>query len=173
MRSRILALVLIVLLLAGCGAATSNTETEQALELPTAYDWPDYRKSFDLPIRVFQYKRHKIQSVTVTVDLPANLLAAHDTLTLEVDIRSGTKGAFEAFSPYFSVNESTFYNPPIPVTKEPQRQTVDVTLKTEHLQPGPNTLRAGFRWNGNYYCSGVGCGYVIWKMAFKDMETTE
>lgn len=157
-------IVLIIGLLTGCGMTTP----QETPDFPTAYTWQDYQESFEMPIRVFQYNRHKIQHVTVTVDLPASLLEGRDTLILAVDIQSMTKGGFEHFSPYIKVNESVLYRPTIPVEDTPQRQIVEMPLETQHLQPGPNTLSAGFRWDGEFGCSGVGCGYVILELDFKE-----
>lgn len=152
--------MLAILLLAGCAA----TELKPSKEFH--FDWPDYREPLVQGMQIFQYGEYKIQSVTVAVDLPENVLNQEEII-LVLLIESKTEGAFEYFSPFIRVN-SAFQTARVPVKPEEQRQLVEVTLNPEHLHVGQNILQPTFKWNGNYACSGVGCGYLIYTMAFKD-----
>jgi hypothetical protein len=147
-------------LLAGC----AGIELKPSKEFH--FDWPDYREPLVQGMQIFQYGKHKIQSITVAVDLPEDFLNQEEII-LALLIESKTEGAFEYFSPFIRVN-SAFQIASVPVKMKEQRQLVEVTLNPEHLYAGQNILQPSFKWNGNYACVGIGCGYVIYTMAFKD-----
>lgn len=154
--------MLLILFVAGC--ATVSQEAPEVSDV----NWPDYRQSLSQGMNVFQYGRHKIQSATITVDLPADFLNEHEEIILVIDLESRTEGGFEVFAPFIRINGSAFQTSSIPVKKLPYRQTVEAKIKRKHLKAGQNTLQPTFRWKGKYYCIGIGCGYVIHKVFFKD-----
>jgi hypothetical protein len=163
MKKTIIGLMFLIVFMAGC--ATVSKEAPEVSDVI----WPDYRKPLSQEMNVFQYGRHKIQSATITVDLPEDFLNKHEEIILIVDLESRTKGGFEVFAPFVRINRSTLFKTSgISVRDLPYRQIVESKIKREHLKAGQNTLQPTFRWKGNYYCSGIGCGYVIHKVSFKD-----
>ena len=56
--------MLLIVFVAGC--ATVSKEAPEVSEV----NWLDYRKPLSRDMNIFQYKQHKIQSATITVDLP-------------------------------------------------------------------------------------------------------
>ncbi len=155
--------MLLIIFVAGCAPVSQRGPEVSDVS------WPDYRKPLVQDMPVFQYGRHKIQSATISVDLPEDFLKDREEIILVFDLESRTEGGFEVFSPYVRINRSAFKTSGIPVKNLPYRQVAEAKIKCEHLNAGPNTLQASFRWKGNYSgCTEVGCGYVVHKVSFKD-----
>jgi hypothetical protein len=159
---KLVGLILFAVFVTGCATIDKNIPDVSEV------DWPDYQKPLAQEMRVFQYKQHKIQSATIIVNLPEEFLNKHEEIILIVDAESKTQGGFKVFLPFLRINRSSFQTAKIPMEDLPYRQTVEVKIKRKHLNAGQNTLQASFRWNGDYYCSGFGCGYVIHEISFKE-----
>jgi len=136
------------------------------------FTWADYRAPFSDLITVCHNK-----SAAITVDLPKDFLQSHEKITLSVEVESRTntlaqkRPGFEDFDCYISIKGSFFGTYRIPVKSYPKRQSQQIEIKSKHLKPGKNTLRAAFRWkNQNWSCKGSCCGYYIHQMYFPQVS---
>lgn len=142
---------------------------ETTADAQLSFHWSDYRKPFTQSFRVRQNKKEPVEEVFVSVDLPERFITSHEKIILVIDIESQTEDEFVHFKPYIKVNDAFFGSYKIPVDYSPNRQTRQIEIKSGHLQPGRNTLKAFYNWNKkNTYCTEYGCGFTIHKMFFKD-----
>ena len=140
------------------------------------FHWTDYRAPFQENIRVFQYGKHKIESVTVLVNLPEDFIKSHDTINIALKVESHTrnsitkKAGFQDFRPNVRINNAFIKRYSIPASDLPRVQNSQITIDSKDLKVGENTLQFSFRWNQTgWYCSSEGCGFEITEMYFEDV----
>jgi len=110
------------------------------------YTWDDYRRPFAELVRVPAYTHG---TSCVYLELPQELLNAHESLTLHFDIESNfmltidasSTKTFEGWSAYCSVNGAFWFGKHrLHVNHLSARQTTSIAIKTKDLKAGRNTF---------------------------------
>lgn len=163
---------LLMLLIIGC------TTTDPLRTMPNKFMWVDYHLPFEQSMRVFQYgSGYQIKSAIIQVNLPEKVFRNKEKIILVIRVESRTRApgvsvaSFKRVTPYIVLNDSPkrcTYN--LGVNDTPAMQTVEIPIKTGHLNVGENTIRASLSWAPNYSCVGQGCGYVIREVSFKNID---
>lgn len=137
------------------------------------YFWSDYSETCTSKIRICHNEK-----ATLLVNLPAEFLDKHKTVTLTATFESNTytvtqkhKGnSFYTFQPGLRLNDRSFFgNYQIRVDQSESIITVPVELKTKYLKPGENKFTFSYDWrNPKSRCKSSCCGYSIYDIHFAE-----
>ena len=131
--------------------------------------WSDYREPLS------NVKVIHDESATIHVDIPEGFVADKEEITLAVTVKSNVyvgqalkrELGFHLFYPSITVNDKFFGSHRIHVTEMPEVQTHQINIKTKHLKPGKNKLKARFKWRSERSNCVGRCSYTIKEISFK------